>query len=141
MTPYAGLNISRASRGSYSEGAVQAGVLDAQFSYDRFTAEQVSGSAGIRVNGALSSKVAYRIGAGLEHDFAYELDNFTLRGDFGSSAYASGIKPRANRVNGSAGLSLLTGKASAITVDGQASQYDYGSRAEYSIMVGFKIGL
>ena len=141
ITPYLGMNISEASRRSYSEGAQQAGVLDAQFSYDRYTAKQTSGIAGIRVNGTLTPILTYRLGAGLEHDFSYKLDRFMLRGEFGSSSYASGIKPRETRVNGSAGLSVLTSERSAITLDGYVSQYNYGNPAEYTIMVGFKIGL
>ncbi|PLK26305.1 hypothetical protein C0V78_04960 [Novosphingobium sp. TH158] len=140
VTPYVGLNISNASRRAYSEGAQQAGILDAQFSYDRFTAKQTSGVAGIRLNGTFTPTLAYRLGAGLEHDFSYDLDRFTLRGDFGSSSYASGIKPRETRVNGSAGLSAFVTENSAFTLDGYVSQYNYGNPAEYTIMVGFKVG-
>ena len=140
VSPYVGLNISNASRRGYSEGAQQAGTLDAQFSYDRLAAKQTSGVAGMRLNGTFTPTLAYRLGAGLEHDFSYDIDSFKLRGDFGSSSYASGIKPRETRVNGSAGLSAFVTENSAITLDGYVSQYNYGNPAEYTIMVGFKFG-
>ena len=140
VTPYAGISLTEASRREYLEGAGQAGIYDAQFSYDEFRAKQVSGFAGMRFGGILTAGVGYSLGAGLERDFSYDLSSFTLRGAFGSSSYDSGIRPRATRVNGAAGLSFATGKTGALTVDGQVSQYHYGSTAEYSVMVGYKIG-
>ena len=140
VTPYVGLVISDASRRAYSEEAREGGILDAQFSYDRFSAKQTSGVGGIRLNGSFTPTLAYRLGAGLEHDFSYDIDSFKLRGDFGSSSYVSDIKPRETRLNGSAGLSAFVNENSAFTLDGYISQYNYGNPAEYTIMAGFKVG-
>jgi hypothetical protein len=140
VTPYVGLSISDASRRAYSEEAQKAGILDAQFRYDRFSAKQMSGVGGIRLSGTFTPTLAYRLGAGLEHDFSYDIGSFKLRGDFGSSSYVSDIKPRETRVNGSAGLSAFVTENSAFTLDGYVSQYNYGNPAEYTIMAGFKVG-
>ncbi|MEY4720943.1 MAG: hypothetical protein RIQ46_668, partial [Pseudomonadota bacterium] len=139
-TPYAAFTLSSASRLAYREETQQAGGLDAMFSYGKFTAKQVSGALGLRLNGRLAPRVTYRVGAAVEHDFTYDLDSFVLRGDFGSSAYTSPIRPRDYRVSGSGGLGLDVTPNSALTLDGYVSQYNYGSRAEYTIMAAYKVG-
>jgi len=140
LTPYLGLVASWSSRLAYSEGAQEAGVLEAPFTYGQFSAKQVSALAGMKLNGQLSPRVLYRVAAGVEHDLSYKLDRFTLNGDFGSSSYASPVKPRGNRANGSIGFGYKLAENKVIALDGSASQYNYGSTAEYTIMVGFRLG-
>jgi hypothetical protein len=139
VTPYLGLTLSSATRNGYAEGSEEAGVLDAQFSYDAYKAVQITGVLGFKLDGNASEKLTYHVGAAVERDLKYDLDAFTLRGDFGSSSYVSGIAPRENRLNVSAGLGYLVGENSTMTLNGFISQHSKDANVDYKVIAGYLV--
>jgi hypothetical protein len=139
VTPYLGLTMSSATRVGYSESSQQAGVLDAQFSYDAYRAVQVTGSLGFTVDGQIGDKVTYHFGASVERDLSYSLSEFTIRGDFGNSSYQSGESPRNNRVNVSAGLGFLVGENSTVTLGTSIVQHSGASTVDYKLVAGYRM--
>jgi hypothetical protein len=139
VTPYLGLTLSNATRNGYTEDAEEAGVLDAQFSYDAYKAVQVIGVFGFKLDGKAGEKLTYHVGAAFERDLKYDLDAFTLRGDFGSSSYVSGIAPRENRLNVSAGLGYLVGENSTMTLNGFISQHSKDANVDYKVIAGYLV--
>ncbi|WP_408587696.1 autotransporter outer membrane beta-barrel domain-containing protein, partial [Novosphingobium sp.] len=137
VTPYIGFSYTDASRASYEETAA-AGVVDAAFRYGKLSARRFSGVAGLRLRGALGLQAFYRLGAEIEQRLSYTTDAFTLEGTFGKTSYQTVLKPRRTRVNGSAGVGYGLGHGTIMTLDGVARQTDYGSGADYSVMVGFR---
>jgi hypothetical protein len=140
VTPYLGLTMSNAQRLAYSEGAQQEGELDAQFSYDSYKAVQVTAALGFTVDGQVGEKMTYHFGAAVERDLRHDLSEFTLRGDdFGSSSYVSGIAPRENRLNVSAGLGYLVGENSTVTLNGFISQHNKDASVDYKVIAGYLV--
>jgi hypothetical protein len=139
VTPYLGVTVSNAQRLAYSEGAQQEGVLDAQFSYNSYKAVQVTGVLGFKVDGQAGQKMTYHFGAAVERDLGYDLSEFTLRGDFGSSSYVSGIAPRTNRLNVSAGVGYNVSDNGTVTLDGYVSQHSDATTVDYKVVAGYRV--
>ena len=137
LTPYAGVVLSKASRPGYGEDAsASLGPLR----YDALTASQFSGVAGLRLQGAMSAKVSYRLVASVEHDFSYRINSFVLNDGQNTFAYASPVKPRKTRASGSMGMGYSLSKGQFITLDGFIRQYNYSRSVDYSLMLGFRQG-
>ena len=141
LTPYVGFGGSNATRSAFSEDVLQAGVVDATFTYGDYEASQATGMAGLRLAGALSDRIGYRLGAGVEYDLSYDIDAFTVQGSFGRSTYAPGTEPNDVRVNGSAGVSYLLAPNRSIGLDGYVTESTYKEAPDYSLMLQFKLGL
>ena len=134
LTPYLNVIASEATRQGYDEP----GSLG--FSYDDYSVSQVTGGAGLRLQGMFSPEVSYRLGAGVEHDFSYDVDAFEISGDFGSTSYTSDQAPSDWRLNGTAGLSYLMEKNRELTLDGFISQFADDDAPNYAVSAGFKFG-
>lgn len=138
LTPFIGLAATNSTRESYSEGG-KAGVVDT-FSYDSYTANQVTGLAGLRATGMLTDVVAYRLGAGIEHDFSYSLDTFKFSGDFGKASYENDDTPADWRLVGTGGLSYLFAPNKQLSLDGYVSHFT-GDAANYGVTLSFRMGM
>jgi hypothetical protein len=141
LTPYLGFGGSNTRRGAFAESGLQAGLVDETFTYDDYNASQATGSGGLRVAGALSDRIGYRLGAGVEYDLSYDIDAFALQGRFGRSSFAPGTEPNDVRVNGSAGVSYLLAPNRSIGLDGFVTESNYSDAPDYSLMLQFKLGL
>ena len=140
VTPYAKFTYSRAVRGAYQEDRQQTATVQGNLNFSKFANKQVSGTIGVRFHGAISPSVKFHLGGALEHDFSYESDVFHIDGSFGASSYTSVIKPRENRVSGSGGLSFAVTPSGSLSLDGFVSDYAYGDRPEYTVMVSYRAG-
>ena len=141
LTPYVGFGGSNTRRAAFAESGLESGVIDETFTYDNYNASQATGSGGLRVAGALSDRIGYRLGAGVEYDLSYDIDAFTVQGSFGRSSYAPGAAPNDVRVNGSAGVSYLLAPNRSIGLDGFVTESNYSDAPDYSLMLQFKLGL
>jgi hypothetical protein len=139
LTPYIGLAATKSERDSFSESG-KSGAVEDPFSYDSFGVSQVTGILGVRMDGMVSQDVGYHLGVGLEHDFSYDVDNFTVKGDFGSDSYKSNYAPYDWRVTGAAGVYYMIDANKQILLDGYVSQFDEDA-TDYAVTVGFKFGL
>jgi hypothetical protein len=141
ITPYLGFTMTEASRRAFSEAPQSQTGPDNGLAYGRYTAKQASGVAGLRINAQISSQVTGHLGAAIDHDYAYDLNAFTLRTPSGTSNSASTLKPRQNRASGSAGLDLRVTPNNHLSLNSYVSQSNYGHTDEYTVVLAYKIGL
>jgi hypothetical protein len=140
ITPYLGFTMTEASRRAFSEAPQSQTGPDNGLAYGRYTAKQASGVAGLRINAQISSQVTGHLGAAIDHDYAYDLNAFTLRTPSGTSNSASTLKPRQNRASGSAGLDLRVTPNNHLSLNSYVSQSNYGHTDEYTVVLAYKIG-
>lgn len=139
ITPYLGLRYTQAKRSAYAE-AYDAGVVDDPFSFSAYGEHRVTGTFGADLNGHINDAVTYRLGAGVDYDFANDLDTFAAYSDLlGDMTYVNGLKARDKRLFGSAGIGYALEKNRTFTLDGNVSQMDYGSDKAYSLMAGYQM--
>jgi hypothetical protein len=85
--------------------------------------------------------MSYRLGAGVEHDFSYDVDDFKVSSaDFGTSSYSSELAPSDWRLNGTAGFSYFMSPNKELMLDGFVSQFSDDDDLNYAVSVGFRFG-
>ena len=134
ISPYVGLVATQSRRAAYEESRG-----GAPLNFAPFTETQVTGTAGLRVNGVLAPQVTYRIGAGLEQDISHTLSSFDVSGSGVDASYQSAYTPSATRFTGQVGMSYLIGANKALTIDGQVNQFGEDG-TDYAVTVGCRIG-
>ncbi|MCA3572678.1 MAG: autotransporter outer membrane beta-barrel domain-containing protein, partial [Aestuariivirga sp.] len=135
LTPFVGLAASQATRDGYEESG------PGGYSFGDVTVTQVTGIAGARLEGVFGDNFTYRLGAAIEHDFSYDVDDFTVMGDdFGTSSFASDMGPSEWRMSGTAGVGYLIAPNKEIRLDGYVSQFSDDDALNYAITAGFRFG-
>lgn len=138
LTPFVALHHIDSTRDGYSDGSAGGTVTD-PFRYGSYSEEYTTGTAGVRIKGALVDRIGYRAGIGLESVLGGDPDTFHVSGTFGEASYQNRNGLSDWSVNASVGLQYEVDAFSALTLDTNLRQME-GGLTHTGVSLGYKMG-
>jgi hypothetical protein len=139
--PYAGLRRSDSQR----QGYVETTSADVQFplTYNRFGQQVTSGTAGLRLRGAITPEFSLTFGAGMEYDLDSKMDRYSGTSTIsGLETFSIPASQQQNelRAVGSAGMRYMVASNQALAFDASVRQMPYGNDPSITTMLRYSIG-
>jgi hypothetical protein len=139
--PYAGVRRSDSQR----QGYVETTSADVQFSltYNRFGQQVTSGTAGLRLRGAITPEFSLTFGAGMEYDLDSKMDRYSGTSTIsGLETFSIPASQQQNelRAVGSAGMRYMVASNQAVAFDASVRQMPYGNDPSITTMLRYSIG-
>jgi hypothetical protein len=138
--PYAGLRRSDSQRQGYVETTSDA--VQFPITYNRFGQTVTSGTAGLRLRGAITPEFSMTFGAGMEYDLDSKMDRYTGTSTSTLAAFSINASQEQNelRAVGSAGMRYMVASNQAIAFDASMRQLPYGNDPSITTMLRYSIG-
>jgi hypothetical protein len=139
--PYAGVRRSDSQR----QGYVETTSADVQYpiTYHGFGQEVTSGTAGLRLRGAITPEFSLIFGAGMEYDLGSKVDRYAGTSTIsGLETFSINASQQQNelRAVGSAGMRYMVASNQAIAFDASVRQLPYGNDPSITTMLRYSIG-
>jgi hypothetical protein len=139
--PYAGVRRSDSQR----QGYVETTSADVQFplTYNRFGQQVTSGTAGLRLRGAITPEFSLTFGAGMEYDLDSKMDRYSGTSTIsGLETFSIPASQQQNelRAVGSAGMRYMVASNQAVAFDASVRQMPYGNDPSITTMLRYSIG-
>jgi hypothetical protein len=139
--PYAGLRRSDSQRQGYVETTSDA--VQFPLTYNRFGQQVTSGTAGLRLRGAITPEFSMTFGAGMEYDLDSKVDRYAGTSTIaGLETFSINASQQQNelRAVGSAGMRYMVASNQAIAFDASVRQLPYGNDPSITTMLRYSIG-
>jgi hypothetical protein len=139
--PYAGLRRSDSQRQGYVESTSDA--VRFPLTYNRFGQTVTSGTAGLRLRGAITPEFSLIFGAGMEYDLDSKVDRYAGTSTIaGLETFSINASQQQNelRAVGSAGMRYMVASNQAIAFDASVRQLPYGNDPSITTMLRYSIG-
>jgi hypothetical protein len=138
--PYAGLRRSDSQRQGYVETTSDA--VQFPITYNDFGQQVTSGTAGLRLRGAITPEFSLTFGAGMEYDLNSKMDRYTGTSTSTLAAFSINASQEQNelRAVGSAGMRYMVASNQAIAFDASVRQMPYGNDPAITTMLRYSIG-
>jgi hypothetical protein len=139
--PYLGLRRSDSQRGGYTETTSDS--VQFPITYSRFGQVVTSGTAGLRLRGAITPQFGVVLGAGMEYDLDSKMDRYAgTSGILGLESFSINAAGQQNelRAVGSAGMRYMIASNQAIAFDAAVRQLPYGNDPSITTMLRYSIG-
>jgi hypothetical protein len=139
--PYAGLRRSDSQRRGYTETTSDS--VEFPITYNRFSQMVTSGTAGLRLHGAITPEFSMTFGAGMEYDLDSQMDRYSGRSTIaGLETFSINASQQQNelRAVGSAGMRYMVASNQAVAFDASVRQLPYGNDPSITTMLRYSIG-
>ncbi|MFM2147959.1 MAG: hypothetical protein RLZZ187_265 [Pseudomonadota bacterium] len=139
--PYAGVRRSDSQRQGYVETTSDSVTFP--LTYNRFGQTVTSGTAGLRLRGAITPEFSLTFGAGMEYDLGSKVDRYAGTSTIsGLETFSINASQQQNelRAVGSAGMRYMVASNQAVAFDASIRQLPYGSDPSVTTMVRYSIG-
>ncbi len=139
--PYAGLRRSDSQRQGYIETTSDSVTFP--ITYNRFGQTVTSGTAGLRLRGAITPEFSLTFGAGMEYDLDSKVDRYAGTSTItGLETFSINASQEQNelRAVGSAGMRYMVASNQAIAFDASVRQLPYGNDPSITTMLRYSIG-
>jgi hypothetical protein len=139
--PYAGLRRSDSQRQGYVETTSDS--VQFPITYNGFGQQVTSGTAGLRLHGAITPEFSMTFGAGMEYDLNSKMDRYSGRSaipDLETFSINASQQQNELRAVGSAGMRYMVASNQAIAFDASVRQMPYGNDPSITTMLRYSIG-
>ena len=139
--PYAGLRRSDSQRRGYTE--TTSADVEFPITYNRFGQTVTSGTAGLRLRGAISPEFSLTLGAGMEYDLDSKMDRYSGTSTIPDlERFSINASQQQNEVRavGSAGMRYMIASNQALAFDASVRQMPYGNDPSITTMLRYSIG-
>jgi hypothetical protein len=139
--PYAGVRRSDSQRQGYVEAISD--TVTSPLTYNRFGQVVTSGTAGLRLRGAITPQFSLTFGAGMEYDLNSKVDRYAGTSTIPNlETFSINASQQQNelRAVGSAGMRYMVASNQAIAFDASVRQMPYGNDPSITTMVRYSIG-
>ena len=139
--PYAGLRRSDSQRQGYVETTSDS--VQFPITYNRFGQMVTSGTAGLRLHGAITPEFSLTFGAGMEYDLNSKMDRYSGTSTIaGLESFSINASQQQNEVRavGSAGMRYMIASNQAVAFDASVRQMPYGNDPSITTMLRYSIG-
>ena len=139
--PYAGLRRSDSQRQGYTE--TTSDTVAFPLTYNRFGQTVTSGTAGLRLRGAITPEFSLTFGAGMEYDLDSKVDRYSGTSTITQlETFSINASQQQNelRAVGSAGMRYMVASNQAVAFDASVRQLPYGNDPSITTMLRYSIG-
>jgi hypothetical protein len=138
--PYAGVRRSDSQRQGYVE--TTSSSVQFPITYNDFGQQVTSGTAGLRLRGAITPEFSLTFGAGMEYDLNSKMDRYTGTSTSTLAAFSINASQEQNelRAVGSAGMRYMVASNQALGFDASVRQLPYGNDPSITTMLRYSIG-
>lgn len=139
--PYLGVRRSDSQRRGYTETTSDS--VEFPITYNRFGQQVTSGTAGLRLRGAITPQFSLTFGAGMEHDLSSKVDRYAGTSaipDLESFSINASQQQNETRAVGSAGMRYMIASNQALAFDASVRQMPYGNDPSITTMLRYSIG-
>ena len=141
VAPYGGIRRVESSRDSYTESASD--TVQFPIAYETFGQYVTSATAGLRVRGALTDRLALVVGAGIEYDLSARMDRYSGTSEIiGVERFDIDVSRDANALRGvgAVGLRYAVAANQHLMLDAGVRQTPYGNDPSVNSMIRYSIG-
>jgi hypothetical protein len=139
--PYAGIRRSDSQRQGYTETTSDS--VEYPITYNRFGQMVTSGTAGLRLRGAITPQFSMTFGAGMEYDLNSKVDRYAGTStipDLETFSINASQQQNEVRAVGSAGMRYMIASNQALAFDASVRQLPYGNDPSITTMLRYSIG-